>query len=230
MLKSLTSDEAFGDVPVRVLQQLTDMAAVAQARKGTTIYNAGERWERLGFLVDGSLAMLVTGDDGKERLYEQVEPGHFFGVSSMFDGAPEMARTAVVSRTATYALLDLSHVVKLCRSHGSLAVAFAVTLAQRLRHTTALLSQTHLTAHQRIARYLLQFTVGPGLAPAREPLPLMTQAQIGSAAGTVKEVVGRAVSAFEDYGAVKRVKGHIALIHRELLSELAGFHAASSNR
>jgi CRP/FNR family transcriptional regulator len=222
MLKSLAASEAFCTVPARVLQELVDAAVVDEARKGVAIYEAAQRWDHLGFLVEGALAMFVPGEDARDRLYEHIDPGHFFGISSMFDGEPEMARTVVVSKKATYTLIERGRAVELCTQHGALAVAFAATLARRVRHTTALLAaQINLTAHQRIARYLLGFAEGPGLGRARDPLPLMTQTQIGAAAGTVKEVVGRAVAAFEREGAVKRERGRIHWLHRERLTELA---------
>jgi CRP/FNR family transcriptional regulator len=222
MLKSLASSQAFCDVPARVLQELVETAAVEEARKGTAIYEAAQRWEHLGFLVEGALAMFVPGEEARERLYEHIDPGHFFGISSMFDGEAEMARTVVVSKTATYALIERARAVELCKEHGVLAVAFAATLARRVRHTTSLLAaQINLTAQQRIARYLLGFAGGPGLSRARDPLPLMTQVQIGAAVGTVKEVVGRSVAAFERQGALQRERGHICWLHRERLMELA---------
>ena len=225
MLKSLAGNDAFCDVPARVLQQMAELASVAEARKGETIYKAGERWEHLGFLVDGCIAMLVPGDESKERLYEHAYAGHFFGVSSMFDGAPEMARTMVVSQRASYACIDRSAAVQLCKTHGALAVAFATTLARRVRRTTSLLAEMNLSAQQRIARYLLEFAGAPGLSTALDPLPLMTQSQIGAAVGTVKEVVGRTVTAFEQQGAVQREHGRIRQVHRELLMRLGGVSA-----
>jgi len=222
MLKSLAASPAFCEVPARALQQLVETATVEEARKGTAIYEAAQRWEHLGFLVEGALAMFVPGEEERERLYEHIDPGHFFGISAMFDGEAEMARTVVVSKTATYTLIERARAVDLCKEHGALAVAFAATLARRVRHTTALLAaQINLTAQQRIARYLLGFTEGPGLSRAREPLPLMTQTQIGAAAGTVKEVVGRALAAFERAGALQREHGRIHSLHRERLMELA---------
>lgn len=226
LLKSLADNRAFGDVPARVLQQLADVASVAEARKGATIYEAGQPWGNLGFLVEGSIAMLASGDEEKERLYEHAFAGHFFGISSMFDGAPEMARTVVVSQKAVYLVIERATVVDLCKQHGTLAVAFAVTLARRVRRTTSLLAEMNLTAQQRIARYLLGFAGAAGLSAALDPLPLMTQSQIGAAAGTVKEVVGRTVAAFEQQGAVKRERGRIRWIHRERLMELGGVPAA----
>lgn len=221
MLKGLASDGAFKEVPASVLQGLVERAEIRTARKSETIYAAGEHWGRLGFVIEGSLAMLVQGEDGKGHLYEHADAGEFFGVSAMFDGKAEMAQTIVVSTKALVALVDRTAALSLCKEHGTLAVAFAMTLAGRVRRTTSLLAeQLNLTAHERIARYLLSFAGGPGLSPALDPLPLMTQAQIGAAAGTVKDVAARAIGAFERQGALKRERGHVKFLDREKLEKL----------
>jgi CRP/FNR family transcriptional regulator, cyclic AMP receptor protein len=223
MLKSLVKNEAFQDVEGRVLQELAEMASIAELAKGESIYEAGQRWEYVGFLAEGCVAMLAPSDESKERLYEQVNAGEFFGVASLFDGEPEMARTVVVSKRAVYALIDRTKAVELCKAHGTLAVAFAVTSARRVRHLTSLLaSEMSLNAQQRIVRYLLYFAQGPSLAPARDPLPLMTQTQIAAAAGTVKEVVSRTLAALERQGAVKREAGHVRWLDRRLLAQVLG--------
>jgi len=222
MLKQLISDQPFGEVPAQVLHALVDGATVREARKGEVIYEEGEHWDQLGFVVEGCIAMLANGEDAKEHLYEQVFPGHFFGVSAMFDGGAEMAKTAVVSRKACYALIDRDAVINLCKRHGPLAIAFAMTLARRVRRTTSLLAaQVNLTAQERIARYLLGYASGSGMSEALEPLPQMTQAQIGAAAGTVKDVAARTIGLLERQGALKRERGHIRLVNRELLAEFA---------
>lgn len=222
MLKQLVGDPAFGEVPAQVLHALVDGAAVRDARKGEVIYDEGERWDQLGFVIEGCIAMLANGKDAKEHLYEHVFPGHFFGVSAMFDGGVEMARTTVVSRKACHALIDRDAVMELCKQHGILAIAFAMTLARRVRRTTSLLAaQLNLTAQERIARYLLGYASGSGMSEALEPLPQMTQAQIGAAAGTVKDVAARTIGLLERQGALKRERGHVQLVNRDLLAEFA---------
>ena len=60
------------------------------------------------------------------------------------------------------------------------------------------------------------------MAKAREPLPQLTQAQIGAAAGTVKDVAARTIGLFEKQGALKRDRGHVQWLHRNRLTDLAG--------
>jgi CRP/FNR family transcriptional regulator, cyclic AMP receptor protein len=226
MFKVLADDRAFRGVSAPMLQALVGRAAVADARKGEVIYEAGQDWGRLGFIVEGCIAMLAVGGGPREHLYDHIYPGQFFGISSMFDGKPEMAQTVAVSEKARYTAIDRDAVIDLCRTDGALAVAFAVTLARRVRRVTALLAaQMNLTAQERVARYLLEFArEGQGLCAAMEPLPLMTQAQIGAAAGTVKDVAARTIGILERHGAIKRQRGRVRFLDRTILSEFARLH------
>ncbi|HUA08359.1 MAG TPA: Crp/Fnr family transcriptional regulator [Candidatus Acidoferrales bacterium] len=222
MLRSLAGDPAFADVPATVLQTLVEQAQVSEARRGRVIYEAGETWGRLGFVVDGCIAMAAIGDDGKEHQYELIFGGQFFGVSAIFDGGAEMARTVVVSENLRYASIQREHVLAAARTYGTLAIAFAVTLAHRVRRTTALLAeQVNLTARERIARYLLQFAVDDEMSEAREPLRLLTLTQIGAAAGTVKDVASRTITALEQAGALRRERGNVRWLDASVLRRFA---------
>src|SRR5579862_1367586 len=106
MLRGLAEDPAFGEVAAPVLQRLVGGAEIRNATKGEAIYDAGEQWAGVGFVIGGSIAMLAHGEEEKDHLYEQANPGDFFGVSAMFDGGAEMARTIVVSSKARYAMLN----------------------------------------------------------------------------------------------------------------------------
>ncbi len=222
MLRTLAGDPAFAEVPAAVLQEIAGMAEVTEARRGEIVYEAGETWGRLGFVVDGCIAMAAAGDDGKEHQYELIFAGQFFGVSAMFDGGAEMARTVVISSKARYASISRRHVLAAAKAHGALAIAFGVTLARRVRRTTALLAeQVNLSARERIARYLLQFAPGEGMSEAREPLPLLTLAQIGAAAGTVKDVASRTITALEEAGALRRERGNVRWLDARVLRRFA---------
>ena len=228
MIRALCDDPAFGGVKPAILTALVESTELRAVSKGHVIYEGGQNWGHLGFVVDGEIAMIAGLGRDKGHLYEQAQRGDFFGVSAVFDGGAEMARTIVISQKATYALVAADVVLDLCRENGPLAIAFAKTLARRIRRTTSLLAeQVSYSAKERIARYLMMYAQNTGLAPAADPLPLMTQAQIGAAAGTVKDVAARAIAAFEQAGALKRERGHVRWLNREILAAIAGGESKS---
>lgn len=217
----LTANPAFASVPEETLEALTSDAEVLTARRGATIYKSGDNWRRVGFVLDGSVGMLASTDGSRAHLYEHIGAGHFFGVSALFDGKPEMAHTLVLSKEATFAWMERDRVLSLCRADATLAMSLANVIAARLRTVTELLAhQVSLSAPERLARFLLNFTDAPGMSPALDPLPAMTQTQIASAAGTVKEVAARIIGKLEDANALRRERGRIRYVNRERLMEL----------
>ena len=222
ILRITAGNSAFRDVPERTLRAFAKLATVMEARRGQSIYEAGDDWERLGLVLDGSLAMLANEGGDRQHLYEQLRSGAFFGVSAMLDGEPEMAHTVVLSQRAQIAWMPSVAVFDMCKKDSALAIALATVIARRLRNVTALLAeQVNLSTRERLARFLLNFAEGTGLRSADDPLPAMTQTQMAAAAGTVKEVVARLIAEFEADGALRRERGHIRYLNRQRLIRIA---------
>lgn len=222
MLRTISDNPLFRNLSRATLEAFIEHAQPLHARRGASIYHAGSDWKRLGFVLDGTVAMLASEGGDRQHLYERIGPGGFFGVSAVLDGEPEMSDTVVLSQSVTYAWIPRERVLALCHSDPTLALALATVIARRLRSVTALLSeQLNLSTRERLARFLLNFSEGTGMRSALSPLPAMTQSQIAAAAGTVKEVVARLVGEFESDGALRREGGHIRYLNRRRLIRLA---------
>jgi CRP-like cAMP-binding protein len=222
MLRLISGNSALRDVSASTLEAFVGEAQAMHARRGAEIYQAGDDWERLGLVLEGTLAMLASEGGERAHLYERIGPGGFFGVSSIFDGEPEMAHTIVLSRDAAYAWFPREAVLRLCRRDPSLALGLATIIARRLRTVTALLAeQVNLSTRERLARFLLNFAEGTGMRSSSEPLSAMTQTQIAAATGTTKEVVARLIGEFEEDEALRRERGHIRYLNRQRLIRLA---------
>ena len=204
------------------ISRLSEHAAEHSANRGQTLYKPEENWPYMGVLVDGVLGMFAEGGN-RDYLYQEIEPGEFFGVSGMFDARDTMARIVVLSKTARYFAIENAIVRELCDEDPKLAVLLATVLAQRVRGLTSLLSvQVNLPTMTRMARYLLQHcSDAPGLAPSKGTLPLMTQAQIAAAAGTTKEVAARLIRTLEEASALRREHGHIRYLDRDRITVFA---------
>ncbi|MEO9169872.1 MAG: Crp/Fnr family transcriptional regulator, partial [Candidatus Baltobacteraceae bacterium] len=161
MLRIIAAGPTFRNVPGATLDAFVANATTMHARRGQSIYHAGNDWERLGFVLEGTLAMLATEGGERQHLYEQIGAGGLFGVSAVFDGEPEMAHTVVLSQSATFAWIPRSAVLALCRKDSELSLALATVIARRLRNVTSLLAeQVSLSTRERLARFLLNFAEG----------------------------------------------------------------------
>ena len=227
----IASNPAFASVSKATVSKLAEQAHVHHAKKGDSIYQAGDDWERLGVVIDGTLAMMTSEGGDRQLLYEHVGAGGFFGVSAIFDGEPAMARTVVLSPVATFAWISRAGVLELCSGDAALSLALATVIARRLRNVTALLAeQINLSTRERLARFLLNFADGKGMRTALDPLASMTQTQIAAGAGTVKEVVAKLIGEFEADEALRRERGHVRFLNRQKLIKLAAGADYERNR
>lgn len=56
-----SANAAFRGVSPCALRRLTDAAIIKTGKRGATVCAMGERWDHLGLVIDGSLAMIGVG-------------------------------------------------------------------------------------------------------------------------------------------------------------------------
>src|SRR5581483_9555162 len=153
------------------------------------------------YLVEsGRVKVFRTSTDGREQVLMIVGPGGAFNDVPVFDGGPNAAAAAALERCSVY-LIPSEHVLGALKAHPDAALAVAREFAGQLRALASLvedLSFRHVTS--RVAKLLLEYAEQPGKpsVPAR-----LTQQEIASMVGSVREVVGRSLAALEREGAIR---------------------------
>ena len=199
------------------------MEAVATERTvvhGEPVVEQESRWESLGLVWHGSLAAVITSLLGREYALYDILSGEPFGEIAMMGRGPAIARFVATSHSAHVLLFPKPVVESILNSDFAVSRAMTDHLAQR---TWAMVerftSQTSLPTVARVASTLLLHAVpGTGLQPVLPTLADLTQVELAAAAGTVKEVVSRALAELEDARAVERSGGRIVKVDRELLA------------
>jgi CRP-like cAMP-binding protein len=131
------------------------------------------------------------------------------------------ASAAVISRTAVVALIPRPIFLKAFADDAGLARSVARVGAQRVRalveRSTAQVSQSTLS---RVAAAILPYAPpNRGLVNVLPPLDVLSLADLAIAAGTVREVVGRALLELEQAHAIERTRGRVIRVDRELLNK-----------
>ncbi len=213
---------AFRDLPLEARTMLAGKATSHLAHRGATVVGENTAWPYLGVVIEGTLALSTGSDCARQRLFYEVSPGEIFGETEYFDGGLTLGRTIALSKTARYLRIPRDVVAAAGAACPQLVHELAHVSAQRTRFLVeALNAQATQPILARIAAVLVPYAVADrGLAPARPPLPHMTQAQIAAAAGTVKEVAARAIAELETRGLLKREHGHISYLDRQRLLDL----------
>jgi uncharacterized protein (DUF2249 family)/CRP-like cAMP-binding protein len=191
------------------------------ARKGQTISVENAGCTALGMMIDGAMAVFV-GAGSRERLLFHLFPFDTFNESEFFDGGLTIGRTVALAKTTRYATIPFDELRSIAMDEPQFVMTLAATTAQRNRALASeLAAQVSQPIISRVASALLPYAAPEReLHPAMSPLPMMTQAQIAAAAGTVKEVAARAIAELERVQALRRERGHIRYLDRSKLLDM----------
>ena len=213
----------FADADEATLHRLAAVATVRVPRERHALVEQGAAWPHLGVVLAGTLQALVTTPLGREQALYDIMPGEPFGHTWLLDGGAAIARFVAPSKGVRVALFPADAVRAAAgRDPGfarTLAVASAQTARSIAERFTAHLSQP---AVSRVAAALLPYAAPEaGLTPAVAGLRGLSQSQLATIAGTVKEVVNRALAELEREHAIVRAEGHVVRLDRSLLTEIA---------
>ena len=206
---------------------LTSLARDARRtaiKRHHAVVDQGVRWPYFGIVESGIVQSVLLSPLGREQAVYDVLAGETFGELAMLDRGDMPLRHVALTADTRVVLLRADAVRALADSDRTFARALEERSAQ---HVRAILDRfaAHLSQSTtaRIARALLAYAAPEmGLCPALAPLPSMTQIELAAAAGTVKEVVNRALAELESSGAILRDAGHIVKLDRDkLMSELS---------
>lgn len=180
-------------------------------------------WDAFGLVRDGSLAAIITSSLGREHALYDVLSCEPFGEIAIAGRGPTIARFVATSHSARVLILPKPVICAVLNSDFSVCQAMNDHLAQRMRtmieHFAA---QTSFPTVARVAAALLYHaTPDASLQPVLPTLADLTQVELAAAAGTVKEVVSRALAELETAGAIQRRGGRIVKLNRLSLTSYA---------
>lgn len=165
------------------------------------------------FITRGRVQILRTSADGKEQILANLGPGEAFNVVPLFepDGVnPASARALTPAQTG---FLLREPFLRLVEHSPDLAFALLKDFAGKLATLTGLVEQLSLhTIRGRLARFLIEQADSSPELPGR-----WTQDEMAAHLGTVRDVVGRTLRAFEEAGLIERRQGRIVLLNRGAL-------------
>jgi CRP/FNR family transcriptional regulator len=197
---------------IKYFDSLTDDAAARLAREWSARAYAPREFvivedePALGFYLmrRGKARIFRTGADGREQTFRIASPGDTFGEVPVLDRSPNPATVETLD-AAEVILIPGESFLRAVRSDPDVALSVLNHIARRLRSFTELVEQISLqTVHARLARYLYQLAREEGRARdgsivvPRE----ITQQDLASLVGSVREVVSRTLKSMEEDGIV----------------------------
>jgi CRP/FNR family transcriptional regulator len=201
-----------------IVLALANVASCHRYPAGAMIFGEGEPVAGLYLIEEGSVKICRFSKEGREHTLRVFQRGDTFNDVAAFDGGPNPATSIAFSDVVAWriARTDLQ---QLAHRYPVLAWALLESIARRTRYLVNLvqdLSARNVKA--RLARLLLeQVQASEGNVAGQ----LLTQEEMASRLGTVREVVGRALRSLVVSGLIKFDRHRIVILDRERLAEEA---------
>jgi CRP/FNR family transcriptional regulator len=191
-------------------EQLAELAALARSRdlaQGELLFLAGEKAAGLFVIVSGRIRAYRVNAQGREQTIHTEGPGATLAEVPMFDDGPYPA-TAVAEEKSTVLFLERSDVCDFILRNPEVGLTALKLMAQRLRGHADLVDTLALQqVGPRLARFLLEQCRDRG-SRTRTGLEVdiaLSNEELASRVGSVREVVSRAITRMERDGLIAQV-------------------------
>ncbi|MBI2851435.1 MAG: Crp/Fnr family transcriptional regulator [Chloroflexi bacterium] len=183
--------------------------------RGEVIFLEGEPCQGLYLVKSGRVRIFKSSPEGREQVLMTAAAGTTFNEVPVFDGGPNPASASALEQTTIYVVPTKT--VNALLAGCPAAQAIIKLFAGRLRHLSSVVEDLSFrSVVSRLARLLLDSAVVQG---GPSPVPRLTQEEMATMIGSVRDVVGRGLRALEKAGAIRIEGQRILVVDPEKLKE-----------
>ena len=233
-IAALQCSTLFGSLTAEALADVAQRAIELHLHKGEMLFLSGEPAKGLFVVVEGKIRAFQQNEDGREQVMHVNSAGSILGDVPVFDDGPFPA-SAISEMESDVLLIEKNDIRDLCAKYPSLALAALKLMATKVRRHADLVEGLSLhEVGQRLAHFLLaeSQSAPSGLeAPKTFRLYLSNQ-QIASRIGSVRDVVSRALTRLKDNGLIALHDREVTILNWQALERYAanGHHGGNSSR
>lgn len=210
----LRAHPGFAELAPGDLARVAATTSEVRLARGEILALEGEPCVSIYFVWEGRVRALKTSPQGREQVVNELRPPQAFYLVPALDGGTLPTTTQAATRTRLLAMAR-ERFLEVLDAYPAVARALLVDFSRRLRRLSALAGELSLyTVPERLARLLLATAETPNA-------PRMTQHEMATSLGTVREVVARTLADFQDRGWLRLERGRIEILDVEALRELA---------
>lgn len=205
-------------LPPETTDRLLRAAATVAVPAGRSMHRQGnEPW--LALVLDGVARVYVESADGRQATLRYAREGAVLGLAATLGGS--MPANVQAVDDVLLLRLDVEQVQRCCQSDASAAYALAQEMARLVVEVVQERAQVDFASvQQRVVHHLLDLATRDRQG-GTDLVAHVTHQQLADAAGTVREVVARALQSLRREGLVSSVPGGVRL------DDPAGLHRAT---
>lgn len=219
----LSQSIALDGLPNELAEELIKVARNRPVKAGVALFEAGDPGDGFYALLEGSLKVILRGEEG-EQVLALLSPGAIFGELSLFDGEPRSA-TVVAAKASRVAFFDKAAVFRFADDNPGVYRHMLCIVARRLRTSNATLAaRSLLPLTGRVAQTMLQLAdmfgkdVGDGRRLVHHKI---SQADLAAMVGAARENVSRVLNDWKREGHISRFSGYYCIEDLPALRALA---------
>jgi CRP/FNR family transcriptional regulator len=217
---AMASVPYFRHLDPEAIEALAESARVRKIEARGIVLLQDEPCAGLGVVVAGQVRVLRTSSEGREQVLRILGPGRSFNDVAAIDNGPNPA-TVVATTGTQVAILSHPALMRLLDDQPKVARAMLSVIATRQRFLVEMVEDAALhSVVGRVARLLLRCASGdqPLIEGAADACQKVTQQDIAAMAGSVREVVQRALKFLEQEGAIRLGRAEIAILDATILN------------
>ena len=192
-----------------------------QYAKGQIIFVQGDPGTSLYLIETGRVKVVLTSEEGKERVLSILGPHDFFGELALLDGEPRSA-DAVALEACQLWLLQRADFLRYLETQPQVATKLLAVLSRRLRQTNQVVEEAaFLDVPARLARRLLELARDQGQPEAGGTViaTRLTQTELAGMIGATRESVNKWLGYYERQGLICCQRGQLTVLRPQGLRE-----------
>lgn len=198
-IAALRGVDFLAGLDARSLGELAAACRTVKVEKGAELFAEGDPCRGMYLVLNGTLKVYRAAPSGREQILALERAGSLVAELPLLDGGSYPASCAAIEESRLL-LLPREAFEDLLRRRPELALGTLRVVGQRLRHLVMLVEELSLLeVPQRLAKYLLEISATRG---ATFPLEMSNQ-EIASRLGTVREIISRALHRLEQEGLIR---------------------------
>jgi CRP/FNR family cyclic AMP-dependent transcriptional regulator len=205
--QTLAKAPIFSDLTPAEMSFLSPRVVPRQCAPGELIFAEGDPCAGLYIVERGHVRIFKSSSGGREQVLSIDGPGSSVAELPVFDGGPYPASASAVD-DATVLLVRRQDFHALCLAHPQVALKVLRVVGSRLRRLVGIIEElSFTTVRWRLAAFLFRLAQREGVDIT---LPASNQ-ELASQIGTVRELVSRNLSRFQQEGIITVDGRHVVI-------------------
>jgi len=218
----LASHPLFGQLAAEERDRLVTYMRLARFVPRTVLFRKGDPGSNMMVVLRGRVKICTHSEEGKELVFNIINPGEVFGEIALLDGADRTADAVSLDETELL-VLERRDFVPFLSKHPEACLRLLSVLCQRLRQTSELLEEAlFLEGPSRLARRLvhLALTFGKPTAHGTRIDMRLSQQQLGNMVGMSRESMNKQLGQWRREGLIRLDDGYITIPDLDALRAL----------